>query len=1063
MADTSEVVLLRVQLDEGKTTDRLKALVLDIEKTKQAQAALNQERKTGAVTDEQYAAENVRLTQQLKSQRTEQTALAKNLDLYNQAVSGVGETYKATQAQLSLAQRQYQELAGSAKNNTEETQALSKVIDELRGTLKTTDAGMGLFVRNVGNYSGAVEPLIAELKRLEIQQAQTTKENPAYEQQQMRIVGFQQAINKAGAEAGLTYEQTQAKLKGYGEAITPVVKKLVELEQEQEKVGEGSEQYAKIGFQIQKLKKDIEEVPSENKKLTDSLQEVDEVTGVFGGNVSRLKGAWEQATAGAQAMKLGLTGVKAAFAATGIGLFIIALGLLYEYFTKTDEGQEDLAAGLATLKGAFSVLEGVAISAGKALAMVFTDPSKAAKDFFNFIGNNLLNRVKAFGVLWDSIKNGDATKLQDSVIQFTTGIENGTAKTKALTEEISRAAAAAYELSRAQDALDDAQRNSQLLLEQNKNLIDKLVLSARDRSLSEKERLANLDRASRLETQSLNTTIALAEQKLRLIQAQNDEAERTGKLSDEQRDADTAAQVEYVRLLGQSATLQQTIANRRSALLQQEAAEDKASADKRRAQREKEAAEALAAKQNELRVQLGYLDLELQETQKGSEEELNILRRKLATQRTLELTAKELTVGQKRLIDAKYEADSLKLTEDFAQRQLVQSLGNARTLVAAQLAAVAEGGEEELRLRQELINRQLAQDLAALDKTQDNMAKEAELRATAAKAQADLEFNQSLANLEAELQMRRNRVNEEYATGLTTKQQQEAGLAAIERAALDARLVAQRDYGKSVLETQAQIAEADAAARDKKLADDTAAAEKRQAIDQARLQTADDVTQGVIDLFGEESAAGQVALALKKQLALAEIAINLQRELSAIGTAAAANPLNIPTAGIAGLTQNAILTGIAIAKAALLTAKVLVFRRGGTLGEVLQGPSHEQGGIDMYSSSGRYFGNAEGGEPILTSNVSRVPHLLAAASAINVAAGGRPLTKTFSPIRHMALGGVTSALVRESVSGGAASFDYEAMGAATASALRKTPVVARISDVKEGLSRSEFTDSIANS
>ncbi|SNC67331.1 hypothetical protein SAMN06265337_1914 [Hymenobacter gelipurpurascens] len=93
-----------------------------------------------------------------------------------------------------------------------------------------------------------------------------------------------------------------------------------------------------------------------------------------------------------------------------------------------------------------------------------------------------------------------------------------------------------------------------------------------------------------------------------------------------------------------------------------------------------------------------------------------------------------------------------------------------------------------------------------------------------------------------------------------------------------------------------------------------------------------------------------------------------------------------------------------------------------------------------------------------------MPHLLAAASAINVAAGGRPLVgKTFTPFKHMALGGVTSALVRESVSGGAASFDYEAMGAATASALRKTPVVARISDVKEGLSRSEFTDSMANS
>ena len=35
---------------------------------------------------------------------------------------------------------------------------------------------MGLFVRNVGNYSGAIEPLIAEMKRLEEDLAQTGKE-----------------------------------------------------------------------------------------------------------------------------------------------------------------------------------------------------------------------------------------------------------------------------------------------------------------------------------------------------------------------------------------------------------------------------------------------------------------------------------------------------------------------------------------------------------------------------------------------------------------------------------------------------------------------------------------------------------------------------------------------------------------------------------------------------------------------------------------------------------------------------------------------------------------------
>ncbi|GGG34177.1 hypothetical protein [Hymenobacter glacieicola] len=1071
MAESDNTILLRVSLDEGKTTDRLKQLVLDIEATKNAQKLLTQARKENTVTDAEYAAQTVLLQDKLNKQRQESTALTKNLDLYNKAVSGVGDTYKATQAQLSLAQRQYQELAGSASNSTEETQALGKVIEDLRNTLKTTDSGLGLFVRNVGNYQGAVEPLIAELKRLEIQQAQLSKDNPAYEQQQMRIVGFQQAINRAGAEAGLTYEQTQAKLKGYGDAIAPVVQELVKLEKEQQQVAEGSEQYNRIGFQMQKLKQDISEVPAENKKLGDSLADLDEQTGAFGGQVANLKGAWQQAKAGAESLKLGLTGVKGAFAATGIGLFVIALGLLFEYFTKTDEGAEDLAAALAFLKGGFSVLEGVVIGAGKALVLVFTNPKQAAKDLIDFLGSQVMNRIKAFGVIWDAIRNGDARGLQNGILQYATGVEDSIGKTERLTAEIGRAAAASAALSRAEDDLDQRRSESLTTLEKNKNLIDKLVLSSKDRSLSEKERLANLDKASALEIQSLSKTIELAKEAARIARERNQEAIRQGKTSDELRDAQVAGEVELLKLEGQSATLQQSIQNRRSALLQQAAAEDKAAADKARAQREKDAAAALAARQNELKVQLGYLDLELAGVQKNSQEELNILQRKLATQRTLELTAKDLTVRQKALIDAKYEADSLKLTEDFAQRQLVQALGNARTLVAAQLTVAAEGSDEELRLRQELLDKQLAQELAALDKSQDNTAKEKELRANTAKAQADLEFNQALTNLENELQARRNRINQDYASGLTTKQQQEAGLAAIERAGLQARLVAQQDYGRSVLQTQQQIAEAEAAARDKKAADDAAALEKERGIQQARMEAAGAVTDTVIELFGEETAAGQAALALKKVMALAEIAINLQREISAIGTAAAANPLNIPTAGIAGITQNAILTGLAIAKAAVLTAKVLVFRRGGMAyepeGSIAQGPSHEQGGIPLYSRrTGRSVGiEIEGGEPVLTAAVSRTPHLLAAASAINVAAGGRPLVaRPLAMPRFMALGGVAqSALVRESLAGPQAGIDYERLGQATAKALRQSPPITRISDVKDGLNRDSFTEGLANS
>ena len=55
----------------------------------------------------------------------------------------------------------------------------------------------------------------------------------------------------------------------------------------------------------------------------------------------------------------------------------------------------------------------------------------------------------------------------------------------------------------------------------------------------------------------------------------------------------------------------------------------------------------------------------------------------------------------------------------------------------------------------------------------------------------------------------------------------------------------------------------------------------------------------------------------KKRLELANVAISLATEIASIQAAAAANPLNAVTFGGAGISQAAVLTGIAIAKSAI--------------------------------------------------------------------------------------------------------------------------------------------------
>ena len=88
------------------------------------------------------------------------------------------------------------------------------------------------------------------------------------------------------------------------------------------------------------------------------------------------------------------------------------------------------------------------------------------------------------------------------------------------------------------------------------------------------------------------------------------------------------------------------------------------------------------------------------------------------------------------------------------------------------------------------------------------------------------------------------------------------------------------------------------------------------------------------------------------------------------------------------LPMGLIAAGIATATGAAQVASIKAqkFSKGG----LLSGPSHAQGGIPMFSKGGAFYGEAEGGEAVLTKGVMANPTLASMASAINVAGGGVP-------------------------------------------------------------------------
>jgi hypothetical protein len=190
--------------------------------------------------------------------------------------------------------------------------------------------------------------------------------------------------------------------------------------------------------------------------------------------------------------------------------------------------------------------------------------------------------------------------------------------------------------------------------------------------------------------------------------------------------------------------------------------------------------------------------------------------------------------------------------------------------------------------------------------------------------------------------------------------------------------------------TEADLkAKNDQLARDKQLADE----QKKIAEDKAKFeQEMQDVEFSIgrdsISFLGELASKrtkdAKDAKRIQKGFALTDIGINLVKELSANAVTAAANPLNSVTFGAAGAAQLLRSNIASIVRAAIGTARVVAFRRGG----VLRGPSHENNGIPFTVNGSPGF-EAEGDEILLSRGVYRNPSLRSFASAINVAGGGR--------------------------------------------------------------------------
>lgn len=269
-----------------------------------------------------------------------------------------------------------------------------------------------------------------------------------------------------------------------------------------------------------------------NKSILDLANNVS-IAGVSVGDVTQRFTGFKK---GVDIVSKAFGSLRAAIAATGIGALVIALTSLVTFFTKTERGAKLLERATAALGAAFDVLIGVVTKIGGAIVDAFKNPLGAIQKF----GNAILHPIDTF------------TKLNDTIQE--TG------------RQMLLQAAAADEITKALQALEDQERDASLILSKNQTQIDKLLVQSKNRALSEKERLALLDQASKLEEQNLTTELANANQRISLIQRENALKEKNGTLLDEDKQKEVDAILKRDELERQSLVLQEKIINRREQL-----------------------------------------------------------------------------------------------------------------------------------------------------------------------------------------------------------------------------------------------------------------------------------------------------------------------------------------------------------------------------------------------------------------------------------------------------------------------------------------------------------------
>lgn len=502
------------------------------------------------------------------------------------------------------------------------------------------------------------------------------------------------------------------------------------LKQEYVNLSAEQRENAEVGGALQK----------ELKAQTDTLKELEGGIGVTGRNVGNytasvieaidstgIFSAAQKAYAKAQnianaATKGGTTatqGFGKALIATGIGAFIVLLGSLISYLTRTQEGMDRLAQ--------------VTDAVGTFVAVVF--------DEFSRLGKQLIDAVIPTFQGLSSILQGlftlDFDLAKDGFNQVAEAVQSiDGINILEVGKNAVQAAQDSFTLTKQLQNVVRAEKALALERSQSRQQIEQLKKASDDITLSNEERAAAAQKALEIELGLEQKAIDLQKDRIAILKAQNELSSST----DEDINRVIDAEIELANLQQESATKQIELNNKLNALNKEQAAEQERIAKEQATAREKADAEAVKkaaetqkaindefqkglkkrseeTKQaiqdsiNELGQQFadGLIDLDTYQEQLEQVEALTLETRRAVLQDQLELTQ------QNSEIDAETR---LQIGQDLQAK--LRSLENETVSagVAArqkEIESAKKAAEEKIQLAEETANAEIAKQNFVLD------------------------------------------------------------------------------------------------------------------------------------------------------------------------------------------------------------------------------------------------------------------------------------------------------------------------------------------------------------